>query len=47
MSFPQARNYDLARPYLRGVKVQSVQILRSGQRRGITRTMKAMIKQRH
>ena len=28
----------------RGVKVQGVQILRSGQRRGVTRTMKAMIK---
>jgi len=30
----------------RGVQVQKVQILRSGQRRGITRTMKAMIKRR-
>ena len=30
----------------RGVQVQGVQILRSGQRRGITRTMKAMIKRR-
>jgi IS5 family transposase len=30
----------------RGVKVEGVQILRSGQRRGVTRTMKAMIKRR-
>ena len=30
----------------RGVQVQGVQILRSGQRRGITRPMKAMIKRR-
>ena len=30
----------------RGVQVQGVQVLRSGQRRGITRTMKAMIKRR-
>ena len=30
----------------RGVQVQGVQILRSGQRQGITRTMKAMIKRR-
>ena len=30
----------------RGVQVQGVQILRSGQRRGVTRTMKAMIKRR-
>lgn len=30
----------------RGVRVQGVQILRSGQRRGITRAMKAMIKRR-
>ena len=30
----------------RGVQVQGMQILRSGQRRGITRTMKAMIKRR-
>jgi IS5 family transposase len=30
----------------RGVEVDGVQILRSGQRRGVTRTMKAMIKRR-
>lgn len=30
----------------RGVQVDGVQILRSGQRRGVTRTMKAMIKRR-
>lgn len=30
----------------RGVQVQGVQILHSGQRRGVTRTMKAMIKRR-
>ena len=30
----------------RGMQVQGVQILRSGQRRGITRTLKAMIKRR-
>ncbi len=30
----------------RGVQVEGVQILRSGQRRGVTRTMKAMIKRR-
>ena len=30
----------------RGVQVDGVQILRSGQRRGVTRTLKAMIKRR-
>ena len=30
----------------RGVEVEGVHILRSGQRRGITRTLKAMIKRR-
>lgn len=30
----------------RGVQVEGVQILRSGQRRGVTRTLKAMIKRR-
>ena len=30
----------------RGAQVQGVQILRSGQRRGVTRAMKAMIKRR-
>ena len=30
----------------KGAQVDGVQILRSGQRRGVTRTMKAMIKRR-
>jgi len=30
----------------RGVQVQRVQVVRSGQRQGATRTMKAMIKRR-
>ncbi len=40
---PKARHSN---PYEFGVKVDGVQILRSGQRRGVTRTMKAMIKRR-
>ena len=30
----------------RGVEIEGVRILRSGQKRGITRTLKAMIKRR-
>lgn len=46
MGMPSSRLGATMDKGYKGAEIDGVQILRSGQRRGVTRTMKAMIKRR-